>query len=819
MGTVPRDKLNILAEVRMMTDMPQTNSYRPAGRTVPFSAGSARKSGERTYIKAGKMILLGGAAFLLSRASILGGLYPFAPAFMAAVLVSYPRKGAAFFLPAALGLYTVLSGRLFLVYAAVTALLAIIFLLYTVDEKKRWFVVPGMVVAAMMTGKGLMMALTVYTDYQLLVSVFESAIAGGLSLVFMVILTALHRFDVARRFSADEIVCIFLAVTGILCGVNDLQIGFLDVQGLLSRLLILLAAYLGGPGAGASVGALTGVAPSIAQVVAPSVIAAYTFSGLLAGVFSGFGRIGTVIGFILGNMILALYVATPADVTAGLLTSGIAALLFFTIPLRLSKPLGKAFSFRGLRSAKEEKNGRLLQLAVSRLRRFGWLFRDIGFSLEELARPQVPDETESVRVSMEQLSHQLCSGCSLRDVCWELDRKQTFLGVRELFRQVEEKGTAQEKDAPENFAKRCPHLKELIAMVNCLYDLQCRNNYWQREKASSSRLLSASLSGVAEMMEKVTREISEYGDERELLDRELGSAIAKRGLPVEAAGVSSLSERAVNIWVQFSDCPGEPYCRQAVEEEVGRLLGASFRVHEAGCGSAEQGGPCRCEYRLLAAGAHAVSLGKAQLSRDKGGICGDSGDSILLEDGRELLIISDGMGCGEEAAAESGAAVELIRKLLAAGFSQDTAIDILNSVLALRGSVERFVTLDICVVDKYEGRVDFIKTGGAASYIKRGGTVKTVGGAGLPVGMLGSVEEDVTSDQILPGDMIIMASDGLLDMDTQGEGQWLSRIIGQAVVNDPQVMAEYLLDKVVTISGGRLKDDITVLVAKMGDIA
>ena len=119
----------------------------------------------------------------------------------------------------------------------------------------------------------------------------------------------------------------------------------------------------------------------------------------------------------------------------------------------------------------------------------------------------------------------------------------------------------------------------------------------------------------------------------------------------------------------------------------------------------------------------------------------------------------------------------------------------------------------------YDGKAQFIKTGGAASYIKRGSVVQVVGGNSLPVGMLASVDQEVYSEQVLPGDMIIMASDGLLEMDAPEEGQWLSRVIGQAVVNDPQVMAEYLLDKVISISGGKIRDDITVLVAKMGEIA
>ena len=182
-------------------------------------------------------------------------------------------------------------------------------------------------------------------------------------------------------------------------------------------------------------------------------------------------------------------------------------------------------------------------------------------------------------------------------------------------------------------------------------------------------------------------------------------------------------------------------------------------------------------------------------------------------------MISDGMGSGSEAAAESSAAISLISRLLEAGFNQETAINMLNSVLSLRGDAERFVTLDICVLDLYDGKVNFIKTGGSASYIKRGGTVKVINGSSLPVGILSNVEQETVHEQIFPGDMVILASDGLLDMDSQEEGQWLSRVISQAVVNNPQSMAEYLLDKVISISGGKIKDDITVMVAQMGEIA
>jgi stage II sporulation protein E len=802
-----------------MSDTPRIYPFKRSAEEAMakpiFSEG--KKSGTTTYTKVIRIILLSLAAFLLARSEILGGLYPFAPPFLAAALVIYPKKGALYIVPILLGLYSVMEGRIFLVYAAIIVLLTAIFLLYNVDSKKQWFVVPGMVIAAMMVSKGLLMALTVFTDYQLIISIFESAIAGGLSIVFMVIFTAFRRFDVARRFSADEIVCIFMAGMGLICGMNGFIVGFFDLQGFFSRFLIMMVAYLGGPGAGAAIGALVGIIPSLSQVISPSIIATYAFSGLLAGVFANFGRIGTAIGFILGNMILALYMLSADEISSSLLVSSLAALVFFLVPAKISKKLGRAFSATGLKSAKEEKHERLLLLAVKKLRNTGWLFRDLSKSLNDMSTSKPLTEEDSVRASMEQLSHQLCSHCTLQDICWEMDYQQTFRGIISLFEAVQQNGAAEVKDAPENFSKRCPHIKELIATINCLFDMQCRSNYWRMQKQSTSKLISSQLAGISDLMEKISKDISEFGDEREVLERELEKAIAKRGLPVEAAGISALTEKSIGVWAQFIECPGEIYCRQVIEEEVSRLLGCVFNVHENTCGNKD--GNRRCNYQLLAAGAHNFAIGRAQLAKDGKSICGDTGSSILLDDGRQLLMISDGMGSGSKAAAESSAAISLISRLLEAGFVQSTAIDMLNAILSLRGEAERFVTLDICVVDLYDGKVDFVKTGGASSYIKRGGTVKVIRGSSLPVGMLASVEQETVREQVFPGDMIILASDGLLDMDSQDEGQWLSRVIGQAVVNNPQNMAEYLLDKVISISSGKIKDDITVLVAQMGEIA
>ena len=186
--------------------------------------------------------------FLLARAEILGGLYPFGPAFLGAIAVTYRRQIMVFILPLLLGVYTVMPVEQLYQYTAIFILLGVIFSLYNVDSKKQWIVVPSMVFAAVLVSKGLVLALGNYNNYLLLVSVFESIFAAGLSLVFMVVLTAVRRFDISRRFSSDETICLFVVLLSVTSGLAGWQIAGLSVQDMFSRFVIMVVAYMGGGG-------------------------------------------------------------------------------------------------------------------------------------------------------------------------------------------------------------------------------------------------------------------------------------------------------------------------------------------------------------------------------------------------------------------------------------------------------------------------------------------------------------------------------------------------------------------------------------------
>ncbi len=759
------------------------------------------------------IIALALTGFLFARSQVLGGLYPFGPAFLAAISVKQRKQGLFYLLPVLLGLSSSMRGQDLFVYSAIYLLLAVVFFLYSVDEKKQWVVVPGMVLAAVAVSKGLVLGLGEFSNYLLLISIFESVFASGLSLVFLVVLGAIERVEISRRFSQDETICLFIILMGVIGGLGSWQLGGVSLQDAISRFFILVVAYLGGGGAGAACGALVGIVPSLSVVVAPTAIATYAFSGLLAGVFGNFGRLGTIMGFLLGNLILALYLFSGSQISASLGASAAGAIVFFLLPHRFYKGLKMVFSATSLKSAKEERSERMLRLSVRRLRNAGWLFRDLSHSLEDVLEDEDKNEEENIKTVLNHLSRRICAQCTMKEICWEMDYAHTYRGVLRLFKAVEDQGAASVRDAPESFRKRCPHIKELIAVVNCLYEMYVRSNYWNTQRQNSRRLLCRQMAGVSEVLANIAREISDFSNERELLEREMAPALIKCGLNIEGAGITSFTEKAMDLWVQYQECPGEDLCRQAVGDEVSRILGKEYIVHEVSC----DGGSCteRCRYRLLAAGAKRLKIGKAQLAKNIKGICGDCSGTILLDEGKQLLMVSDGMGIGQKAALESGAALSLISRLLEAGFREDTAIDTVNGALSLRANEESFVTLDLCLVNLYNGEVEFFKTGGAPSFIKSGNEVRIIKGSSLPVGMIAPVEKERISEQVEAGDVVILASDGLLEIDDEIDTQLLGRILEQAPRLGPQAMAEYLLEKTVSLNGGKIKDDITILVAQI----
>lgn len=142
-----------------------------------------------------------------------------------------------------------------------------------------------------------------------------------------------------------------------------------------------------------------------------------------------------------------------------------------------------------------------------------------------------------------------------------------------------------------------------------------------------------------------------------------------------------------------------------------------------------------------------------------------SGDNYLikeLNDGKLLAAISDGMGKGYSAFKCSNATINLVNKVTDLGIDTNTSLTILNSLYTVQDYLERYSTLDLMEINRYDKKLTIYKMGGSTSYIiHKDRKIDKILNKNLPFG----IDDELSKREmaLADGDLIIMSSDGILE--------------------------------------------------------
>ena len=161
---------------------------------------------------------------------------------------------------------------------------------------------------------------------------------------------------------------------------------------------------------------------------------------------------------------------------------------------------------------------------------------------------------------------------------------------------------------------------------------------------------------------------------------------------------------------------------------------------------------------------------------------------------------------------ESKNVIELLEQMSEAGFSQTSAIRLINSLYMSDQEFESYATLDISLINLYKGECSFLKNGAVGTYILNQGKMYCIEGQSLPMGVIGEAEPYIGKMNIYSGDYIIMMTDGVADMFSD-EKYNLEKYIGQIDAVNPGDMAQAIVDEAVRRNSGYISDDMSVIVA------
>ena len=204
-------------------------------------------------------------------------------------------------------------------------------------------------------------------------------------------------------------------------------------------------------------------------------------------------------------------------------------------------------------------------------------------------------------------------------------------------------------------------------------------------------------------------------------------------------------------------------------------------------------------------------FGLASCNKSGNEECGDCHSIIRLGKDKFLLALCDGMGAGKSAHKMSAMTLGLIENFYKVGFENEIILESVNKLLAINNQ-ENYSTLDVCLLDLNKEIADFIKVGAPYGVIKRESNIEVVEGGALPIGALDNISPATYKTTISTKDIVIMATDGIIDAFETLEN--FQEFVCHLASNNPQTLAETILNEALRLNQMSAKDDMTVLVAR-----
>jgi sigma-B regulation protein RsbU (phosphoserine phosphatase) len=201
-------------------------------------------------------------------------------------------------------------------------------------------------------------------------------------------------------------------------------------------------------------------------------------------------------------------------------------------------------------------------------------------------------------------------------------------------------------------------------------------------------------------------------------------------------------------------------------------------------------------------------------------ITGDVYDVFEHSSGETVFIFGDVSGKGAAAALYGAMVSGLLRTLAHRRRSPAELLKLLNKVLRERIVGTQYVALLVVVWESAQRRFVMANAGAEPPLICRGDTIINPKVEGVPAGLLDNREYDEVIFNALPGDLIVLHSDGITDQPNPkgveyGRGR-LSRKVRKLCGKSPEIVATQILaDLDAFKSDAPTHDDQTLVVLKV----
>lgn len=644
---------------------------------------------------------------------------------------------------------------------------------------------------------------TFFTD--LFANIGNALIVSILYFVFVVGCYVLININKGYLYSKEESISM-VVVLSLACTVfsNIVVFGY-SISNIFVLIIILIYGWRNNGVTACCAGLISGLFLTCITNAPISYVISLAISGLIAGVFKKFGKVSVIIAFIIGNVCLSYYTNNFADIYMRISEMLIASLSLLFMPKALELKLDKLFNKNAtldsayenmLDSASDVKNK---IVAISNV-------FDTLSNIDLEITPEEEQETrEIIKKYIIDYIDNSCIGCKDRRDCIKEDNLN--LTVDYIVSKLENN----EMINTNIFKEDCDFSKNIIQNIYEVYNSIKITRILKKQEKENSKKLSNQYKEVAKILSNVSNNVKNTPIIDNKLHLKLRDELKFYGYIVYE---DNFIQDGDNIEYTFvTDILNN------IEKQKKEIISLSSDILEQNVviklilNSSKKE---KSKIKLVSV--PNFELQNCVITDNKAGesVSGDSYLTMELQDLKNLSVLSDGAGSGNNASKGSQTVINILEKLLEGGFEEDKAVEIINSVIKLKGDDTKFSTLDAFIINLKNAEAEFIKIGAAPTYILQYGKVITITNTNIPLGLVKNSDYIPIVKKLEDGTIIVQITDGVVPDTMNTTDNFLTNYLKNVdITKNVRTIGDEIHKLVLKENKGILNDDITIIVSKI----
>lgn len=672
------------------------------------------------------------------------------------------------------------------------------------------------------TGKRLFVACFLVSFFQnirgivLTYDVFMALVSAALTYVFYKIfvngLAVIKDWKIKKAFTLEELIASSIIVAIASMVLNGVTIFNLHLSNIIIIFLVMLLGWKNGMLVGCTTGLSMGLVISMIELQNGLQIAVFAVAGILAGALNRFGKIGVIVGFMLGNSLL-IY-----------LTNGDTIKIVYFREIFIAA-IGLLFVPNHIKIEIEDlvgKNKLLSDLGENRLAQNEEMIHKLNIISDTISE-MVVDKQEEI-ADMDEDFKDILFG-NLEEIsnnmfCEDIIQEDNHL-ADDIYAALQKNDILLESDFIEILKNHNNYivmqdstikndLQEVIKIINRSYKMLQIEITKRQEKKKNLKTMKKGFEDISNAIRNSVK-TSEKGAKTSFKAKEKELLVLLKSKYESTISIQIQQAKNQKYLVQIAFANTKLKDKQYIAN-ISNILTKSLGAKIAFVQD-EKGENYVQTY--MSEDKYNLKIGSSKVTKEGNAVSGDCNLQMKLKDGKYLLAISDGMGSGRKARQSSKLAIKMLEDMLVNGFDDDEVINFINDSVNFNTDSEMYSTMDFAILDLYTGTAKFAKSGACNTYIKNRKNVKVIQSHTMPVGMLEKAELDVQDVEVSDGDIIVMCSDGLLESQNNMNKDWIEEYIRNISTTNVQKVADLIVAEAIDNSFGIAKDDITVIIAKV----